>query len=275
MKKNKTNRYIIIASYVLLLIAIIAFRMPLYAGFLSLILLTGVIVFIYRADFYAFVAVIDHGKGKAEDSKMLFEKSIRISKKNVKTLTNYSVLLLREGEGEKAKELLDIAGKLPKDVMEDKNYTFTLGSCYWIQGDLDMALETLEGMRTKYDYVNSDVLSSLGYIYFLKNDLDKAMELSDMAIADKESNAIAYDNKGQIYFARGDMQSAKDNFELALKYKETLVDSLYYLGIIYEKEGNREKCKELFDRAQNAKISSLNSVTEEEVEKKYLEYTNL
>ena len=51
-----------------------------------------------------------------------------------------------------------------------------------------------------------------------------------------------------------------------------MVDSLYYLGCIYEKENETDKAFECFSKAKKCNVSSLNTITKEQILEKYRKY---
>jgi tetratricopeptide (TPR) repeat protein len=103
-------------------------------------------------------------------------------------------------------------------------------------------------------------------MYFLKDDLEKAEEFTQKALADSDSSHSAWDNLGQIRYRQGERGQAKEAFEKAISFKGDLPDSLYYLGLIAKEEGETEKAREYFKRALDCDITTLNTVTREQVE---------
>lgn len=209
---------------------------------------------------------------KNEKAFDIYKKAIAMNTNNVTTLYNYAVEILKAGYGKEALEYLQKAYKLNTKIIMEKNILLAMGSCYWVMNDIDKAIETLEGLKEKYSYVNSHVLTTLGYFYFLKDNYDKALEYSLDAIKDTPEHSAAWDNVGQIYFKQHDYKKAEESFLKAIEYKETMVDSLYYLGEIYEKENDKQKASEYFTKANNCNISALNTVTKKQVNIKYNEY---
>lgn len=210
--------------------------------------------------------------GKREQAFKYFRKAISKNTRNVNTLYYYSIEILKEGKGKEALELLNKALKLNTKIIMDKNIILAIGSCYWTTGEIDKAIETLESLKKKYEYINAHVMTTLGYFYFLKKNYSKALEYSENAIKDSSEHAPAWDNMGQIYYAQNDFEKAKEYFKKALELNESMVDSLYYMGMIYESQNNTEKAKEYFEKAHLCNVTSLNTVTKEQIEEKYSKY---
>jgi len=227
---------------------------------------------IYRPSFVAFAGNFRLVSGKTEKARKLLEKAISLNTTVPSAYLNYAIILLREGSAEEAMSYLLKAKELDPKTVLDKNISLTMGSCFYIMGRIDDAIETLERIRRDYVYAGPHVLSTLGYMYFLKDDLDTALELTNSAIEDSPRLGSAWDNLGQIHYKKSEFDEAKKAFEKAIECKNDLVDSHYYLGLIAEAEGNTQNARVFFEKAKNCKITSLNTVTAQEVDDKYRQY---
>lgn len=273
MSKGKKTA-ILIALFLLVTYVIIVFflKLPIYWVLLIYAVCFLAAFIIFNSTFLAIIGNYYHATGKAVKANKFLKKAIDKNTKSPTAYLNYSITLVREGQGKEAMEYLQKSLTLNPPVITDKNIMLTMGSCYWVMGDIDAAIEVLEGMRKKYTYVNAHVYVTLAYMYFLKDDLETALELTNKAIEDQPQSGAAWDNLGQIYYKQGDIQKAKESFESAVSYKEDLPDSNYYLGVIAEKEGNAEKAKIYFQKAMNCNITSLNTITKDEVAESYKKY---
>ncbi len=213
--------------------------------------------------------------GKNKKAFEYYKKAIDKKTKNVSALYAYGIEILKEdGRADEALQHLERARKLNAKIHMDKNIRLAISSCYWIKGDIDRAINTLESLISDYSYVNAHVYTTLGYFYILKEDYDKAFEYSKKAIEDREDHSAAWDNIGQIYFRQQKFEEAKDAFLKAVKYKETMVDSLYYLGLIFEQDGDADKAFEYYNKASKCNVSSLNTITKEQIMEKYKQFDN-
>lgn len=228
--------------------------------------------FFMRAGLLAGVANMYYQRGKREKARAMYERSFRNKVKNPAVFLNYAVMRLHDGDAEIALNYAQKSLELKPDIMAEKNINLTIGSCYWMLGEIDKAVAHLEGMVSKYDYVNAHVLTTLGYLYILAGDLDKAKATSEKAIEDTPDSGAAWDNMGQIYLAQGDLDNAEKAFKKAISFRDNLVDSHYLLGTIYEKRNDVASAREAFMRAYSCKVSSLNTVTKEQVMEKYTQY---
>lgn len=204
---------------------------------------------------------------KPDKAKEFYTIAVKRNTRNVKALYNYALDALHEGKAKEALEVFQRAEKINTKVLFEKLIPLAISSCYWVLGDIDKAISTIEDLQKKFNYINPNTLTTLAYFYLLKRDFEKAEELTNKALKDNEAYAPAWDNLGQIYFTKGDNQKAKEYFEKALEYRESMTESLYYMGLISKAEGDNEKAKEYLEKANNGYISALSTVKREDIEK--------
>lgn len=275
--KNETGfrfkKFIILMLYLLPFVYFITSN---NFSFLNLLgtyfLITVLLLIIFRVSLISFVGNLNYAKGNVDKANKLFEIAINKNTKSPTVYLNYAIYLLQQGNTKDALSLLKKAQSINAKIMTDKNILVTMASCYWVMGELDKAIETLENLRNKYDYVNSNVLTTLGYMYFLKEDYKQALEFTNKAIEEDPESGAAWDNLGQIYYKNLELKKAEEAFEKALLFRKDLVDSNYYMGLIYEKKGDTVKAKDYFVKANNCHVTALNSVTKEQVLNKYNNY---
>ncbi len=204
---------------------------------------------------------------KPDKAKVFYTRAVKMKTRNVKALYNYALDALHEG---RAKEALDIflrAEKINTKTLFDKLIPLAVSSCYWVLGDIDKAIETIEALMEKYTYVNPNTLTTLAYFYMLKGDYEKAEKLTNDALKDNGEYAPAWDNLGQIYYTKNDLAKAEEYFKKALSYRDTMTESLYYMGLIEKNRGNDKEALEYLKKADSGYISALSTVTKEDIEK--------
>ncbi len=206
--------------------------------------------------------------GRSDKAFAYYEKAVKRNTTNVFCLYNYAIEILKEGNTTDALAHLTRARKLNANLIMEKNIILAMGSCYWVQDNIDKAIETLEGLKRDYNYINAHVLTTLGYFYYLKEEDAKALEYSEQALDDEPEHAPAWDNIGQIHFRQGDLKKAREAFEKALSYKQTMVDSIFFMGLICEQEGDIASANQYFKRAAACPLSALNTVTKEQIDSK-------
>jgi len=236
-------------------------KQPFYVVALIYAVVFVLLFLAFRHDLLALRGNVAYLRGDHDTAAVLFKRLITKKIKSPIAYYNYANMLLRDGDAEAALDCLLRAKEMNPTPMIRKNIIMTLGTCHWVRRDIDMAIETLEGMRDEYDFINENVLTTLGYMYLLKGDFEQAHKLTDLALAEAPAYAAAWDNRGQICYEQGDMAGAKEAFDKALLYKPTLVDSLYFMGVICEREGEDEAAQAYFARAKDAPITALNTVT--------------
>ncbi|MFV0503616.1 MAG: tetratricopeptide repeat protein [Lachnospirales bacterium] len=264
------NKKIIWAVVIFYVLFFLIFKDIIGAGLTIALLgvITVIVIVMKRYSIMMYVALLNVAQGNEKKAKTILENIIKKGYKSPKVYVYYVNILLRSGNGLRSKELLEEALTLKPDILTYKNIKLCLGSAYWMLGDIDSAIYVLESLREEFEYINPFTLTTLGFMYYLNDNLEKAEKISKEAIADDERNHGAWDNLGQIYLKKGESRMAKECFLKALEYKETLVDSLFYLGVIYEAEGNDDEAKAYFIKASNADITSLNTVTKDDIEER-------
>ena len=266
--RTKWNIMVLLILFVVYLVVTVWLKLPWYILLLAYITVFAVMGIVSRKNLFAVMGNLYFASAQAEKAKILFEKAIEMGTTNASAYLNYAIMLVREGDWEKSLKHLEKAESLSPDVLTEKSIYLTKGSCYWLKNDVKKAIHVLEELRSKYEYVNENVLVTLGYLYFLDDNMDLALELTQKAIEEAPQTASAWDNLGQIYHKKGDIEKAKEAYEKALSINSNLVDSLYYLGEIYEREGFTDKARELFAKAADCSITALNTVKKEQIQAK-------
>jgi len=214
---------------------------------------------------YGFLGYYNHSRGNFEKAKELYEKSLQRGGNKPNYLLSYGVLMLREGQFEKAKDLFStVLVKLPVEEKYKTMAKINISLAYWKLGEIDTAIEMLEEVHRKYR--SGKVYGTLGYLLIHKGDLEKALEFNLEALDYDDEDPVILDNLGQIYYKMGDMDKAKEFFEKAEEEKDDQAVTLYYLGLIYLQEGKKELAKEKLEKALSANITPLSAITREEIE---------
>jgi len=229
----------------------------------------------FRGGITGFLGNLNYARGNTDTAIKFLKTAVEKNTKNPSVYLNYAIYLLQDGKASEALPLLKKAESINTKIMTDKNILVTMGSCYWIMGEIDKAIETLAHLKNKHEYVNANVLTTLGYMYFLKEDYSQAIEFTNKALEEEPESGAAWDNLGQIYYKTSEFEKSETAFSKALEFREDLVDSNYYMGLLYEKKGDTVKAKEYFTKANSCYITALNSVTKEEVQKMYEKYSEV
>ncbi len=213
------------------------------------------------------LAIGKQAKGDMEGAKKLYEEAIAGGMTHPHYMLAYSVLLLKDGEYEKAKALLVKTQKAPgiTDAQKQQLFMNYAVACYKL-GDLNRALELMEKQHEKNP--SGLIYGTLGYLYVEKGDAEKALAYNQQALEYDDQDPIVLDNMGQTYYRLlGDKKTAKQYFESALKLKPGQIDTLYYLAQYDLEAGNKEAAKEKLEKALEGRFSPLNHATPELLKK--------
>ena len=207
------------------------------------------------------------GKGKSAEALKLYAEAEAAGLNEPRYLLSYSVLLIRQGEYQKARELLVKQQKNPLLTDDTRRQLFVnYAVCMYKLGDVQRAVELLERQHQKEP--SGLIYQTLGYLYVEAGDAEKAIAFNQESLAYDEEDAIAQDNLAQSYYRlAGDKQTAKVYFDKAIALKPGQIDTLYFLAQYDMEAGDREAAREKLETALQGRFSPLNYVTRETVQK--------
>ncbi len=265
--KKHLKFYIALVFFIVAFVYIIFIQhYPFYYLFLAYLGFFLILAVSSRDDIVGYIGNFNFANGRIDVAEKIFKTAIKRNTKNPTIYLNQAIILVKAGNGTDALPHLQKALTLEPSIMVEKNVLLTMGSCYWVIGDVDRAIEVLEELKTKFDYVNCHVLTTLGYMYLLKGNFEEAHTLTTKAIEESPSSGAAWDNLGQIHYQKNELEEAKAAFLKAIEFNSNLVDSYYYLGLLEEQNGDDQKAAEYLNKASRCNISALNTVTTEQIE---------
>lgn len=204
-------------------------------------------------------------KGDTEGAMKLYAEAEKEGLKEVGSLLAYSVLLIRAGKFQEARELLVKIQKYPMSEDNRRQLMVNYASCAYKLGNIDKGIELLERMHQKAP--SGMVYQTLGYLYVEAGNFEKAVSFNLEAYEYDEEDAITLDNLGQAYYRLGnDKEKAKEYFEKALEFKPGQIDTLYFLAQYDIEAGNKEAAREKLEKAMEGRFSPLNFATREKVQ---------
>lgn len=228
--------------------------------------------------------------GRHEEAKPHFDRalelySVALEQGCDKTgiLMAYSLLLLRNGKNEEARELmLRVDSRQDLSATDKRQLRINYAVCQWKLGDLDKAIDLMkqagESLKTSIIY------NTLGLFLIEKaiqtGDFDEAITFNQEAYEYDDEDGDTLDNMGQLYLAisqkealAGNESEASENrslaesfFDRAIERKPGLVTALYYKGRMLFENGNPEKARELLDRALEGRFSTLCPICKQQVQ---------
>jgi tetratricopeptide (TPR) repeat protein len=223
----------------------------------------------FVGNWYGFLGYYNHSRKKLDKAEKYYKSGMEKGMDKANYRLAYGVLLLKKGEFAKAKDIFSgILINTPKENTKMMAKT-NLSLAYWKLGEIDTAIEMLEEVQRKYN--NSRVYGTLGYLLIEKGDLDKALEYNLQALDYDDEDPVILDNLAQTYYFMGDIEKAKKYFKEAAVLKDDQADTLYYLGCIYADQGDIEQAKEKLNKALECNITTLSTITREQVEDKLKE----
>ena len=115
-------------------------------------------------------------KGDYENALKLFDEAYNEGLKEMNSLLTYSVLLIRKGEYQKARELLVKIQKYPMSEDNRRQLMVNYASCAYKLGNVAKGIELLERMHQKGP--SGMVYETLGYLYVEAGDYEKAVSFN-------------------------------------------------------------------------------------------------
>lgn len=204
----------------------------------------------------------------------LYAEAIRLGNRTTNTQLSYALLLMREGDFEKSKAVMQEIARQP-DLTDDGRFQLRVqySILLWKTGDLDEAIATIR--RAAKHKMNGAVYSTLG-MYLVDQakqtgDFAEAQEFNDKALDYDDEDGDVLDNVAQMYETmarfeakRGEAESAAEHraqarsfFEKAHERRPRQVTTVYYLARMYVADGEREKAAKLLKNADRLYYSAI------------------
>jgi len=210
-------------------------------------------------------AAAKQSKGDMEGAIQLYQEAIDRGASKPIYILHYSVLLIRKGDYQKARELLVKYQKSAGLTAEQKvSWRVNYAACVYRMGELEKAIDVLERLHA----INpcGMIYQTLGYLYVEAGDLEKAMSFNLAAIGYDEEDPVCLDNLAQTYYRlANDKEKAKTYFDKAYSIKPTQIDTLYFLAMYDAECGDLTAAKEKLDTALDGRFSPLNYATPEKI----------
>ena len=220
-------------------------------------------------DFYRRGRLAD-AKKKFEEALNLYDEAYKAGNRKTDIMMSYSVLLMRYGMFEKARELMKEISSLNPKMSEETHFELRMNYsiCLWRMGILDKAIETCRyaGKHRK----NGSYYASLG-TFLVENagktgaleDFEDARVLLEQAMEYDDEDAATLDNYGEYYrqlslkaAREGNEEEAKafrsqsvEYYKKAHEFKASQITTLYALANFALEDGDKKRAQELIDRA--------------------------
>lgn len=205
-------------------------------------------------------------KGNAAEAMKLYEEAVAAGLTEPRYLLSYSVLLIREGQFAKARELLVNNQKNPQLTDETRRQLFVnYAVCVYKMGELQKGVELLERQHQKE--ASGIIYQTLGYLYVEMGETEKALAFNQEAIAYDDEDPIMLDNLAQTYYRLlNDKATAREYFDKAIAFKPGQIDTLYFLAQYDLEAGDTASAREKLETALKGRFSPLNYATRDMVQ---------
>ena len=243
-------------------------------------------------------------KGQKEEARKLYEEAFAEGLNDPRYNLAYALMIIRDGEYQKAKEFLVKHQKAP-GMTPSQRVTLLVdyAACCFRLGDVDKGINTLEQQFRKGE--SGLLYQTLGYLYVEKYDAanrpdfdqvtepaaeqeetsgeekteetvspreaweagqKKAEEFIRKSLEYDDEDPICLDNMGQfVYRVLEDKAGAKEWFDKAYALKDSQIDTLYFLSRYDEEAGDREGALEKLEKAAGGRFSPLNYCNRETI----------
>ncbi len=217
---------------------------------------------------------------KYREALKLYEEAVRLGNDAAKILEAYAILLLREGEFERAGELMQRMSRLKTLTKDDWFQLRIQYSIYqWRIGELDKAMETI-GRAADYK-MNGTIYGTLGMYWVDKarqtGDFEAALAFNQQAMDYDDEDAATLDNMGQLYESMCEAEEtgeqadahrarALDFYKRAHRVKPRQLTTIYYLARMLHTAGDDEKARKLLAARDTLYFSAICPVTRDMME---------
>lgn len=227
------------------------------------------------------------GEGKVAQAKEKYQAALKLYGEAVRqgnTAPNimqaYTLLLMREDEYEKARELMERMSR-SKDLSDAEWVQLRLQySIYlWHTGQLDRAIETIQRAAAKG--MSGSIYGTLGMYWVDKarqtGEFGPALEFNRQAMDYDDEDAATLDNMAQLYEAMADAEGtpeqaeeyrakALEYYKKALAQKPRQITTLYYLARMLHENGDDAGARKLISVRDTLYISAICPVTREMID---------
>lgn len=225
----------------------------------------------------------DEARKKHEEALACYEQAYEQGLDRIHILMAYGILLMRNGQYEKAKEVFLKIHYTPQLAPDNRfQLRINYSVCLWRLGKLDEAISTIQ--RAAEDARTTVIYTTLGmYLIFRAEktgDFTEAIAFNNEAYEYDDEDAAILDNIGLMHLrmsekakqdgdatrAEQERKLAYDFFSRAHKRKPGQVTTLYYLAEMFYEDGNHDKARQSIDAALTHNFSGVSPVSRQMAE---------
>ena len=226
---------------------------------------------------------IADAKQKYAEALSMYEEARQLGCKRANILQAYAVLLMREGQLDKAREVMLEIEKIKGLTADDWfNLRLNYSICQWKLGQLDKAIETVR--RAGRERMSGGIYNTLGMFLVDKaqqtGDFEEALAFNLEALEYDDEDPATLDNLGQLYGLMAQSESEKGNADQAADYRKKARDymlkahklkprqitTIYYLAQMCREDGEIDRARALVNSASDIYFSALCPVSRERMD---------
>lgn len=182
-------------------------------------------------------------RGDSATAAFLFKYVYKLNPNDIYLKKKYAIELIRVGQLEESKTLLEEAFIQEKFLKETTG--LILGGIYTAVGSPKIAIKTYEKV-VKHNPKSEEACIFLGKAYALEKKFKKAVKLLSKCERKMPKNGIFAYYKGKISLSRKSRKSALTHFRKSLKRDKTFYQSAIALGLLYEEREKFAKAKKVY-----------------------------
>ena len=212
-----------------------------------------------------------------------YAEAVRLGNASANALLSYALLLMREGDFDKSKDVMQEIARQP-GLTDDARFQLRIqySILLWKTGELDEAIVTIR--RAAKHKMNGTVYSTLG-MYLVDQarrtgDFAEAQEFNQKAVDYDDEDGDVLDNVAQMYEAMSEFEAARGEtgsaaahraqakalFEKAHELRPRQVTTVYYLARMYEADGERDRAAKLLECADKLYYSAICPISRQDMD---------
>ena len=207
-------------------------------------------------------------QGKFDDAVYWFGRAVGTKRANPYIKLEYSYVLLRTGDVEKAETLVSsILGARRVDPQLRGKAVIQRCMCYYKRGNLEEAME--DAMELYNDgYRSISLYGLIGYFKIITDPMsDDTMKFCEEAYEYADDDRDIRDNLLICHYNRGDYKKAKELSDMVLEAEPMFVEAWYHGAQVDYKLGLYEDAKKKLMRIPECHRSFMTTIPEEDVDR--------
>ena len=201
-------------------------------------------------------------KVKYLEAARLYAESVRLGVQAPRVLESYVILLMREGDFDRAWTIMqDMEGKIKLNDNQRFQLLLSRSICLWRTDRLDDAIATIKSAGKLQ--MKGSVYTTLG-VYLVEQaertgEFDEAMAFNEKALDYDDEDAGVLDNIARLYELMSEDADRRDDAEATAEYrakaleyyrkahklKPRQITTLYYLARLYHQDGDDARARKV------------------------------